>query len=108
MTFAVKRLDFGLQTRMGNHLSRAESHTLFTNDAALEHAVIEEEGAQDASHDDDEHGAEDEEEILVKVKLVLGVDDGSLLCAGVRPHNRMIFHFNSKNSSRSSLALDTV
>ena len=55
--------------------------------------MIEEEGAQNAGHDDDEYGAEDEKEILVKVNLVLGVDDGSLLSAGVCPHNRMIFHF---------------
>ena len=70
--------------------------------------MIEEEGAQNASHDDDEYGAEDEKEILVKVNLVLGVDDGSLLSAGVCPHNRMIFHFISNNSSRSSSALVTV
>ena len=104
----MTRFWFANKDGESNHLSRAESPTLFTNDATLEHAVIEEEGAQDAGHDDDEHGAEDEKEILVKVKLVLGVDDGSLLSAGVCPHNRMIFHFNSKNSSRSSLAFDSV
>ena len=104
----MTRFWFANKDGESNHLSRAESPTLFTYDATLKHAVVEEEGAQDAGHDDDEHGAEDEKEILVKVKLVLGVDDGSLLSAGVCPHNRMIFHFNSKNSSRSSLAFDSV
>ena len=78
-----------------DHLSGAAWHSLLANDAALHDAAIEEEGAEDTEHDDDEHGAEDEEEILVEVELVLSVDDGSILSAGVCPHDRMIFHFNS-------------
>ena len=91
-----------------DHLSWAARHALLTKNAALHDAAIEDEGAEDTEHDDDEHSAEDEEEILVKVELVLSVDDGSLLSAGVCPHDRMIFHFNSSKSTRSSSALDTI
>ena len=49
-------------------------------------AVIDEVGEEDAEHHHDEDRAEDQEEVLVHVELILSVDHRSLLVGEVVEH----------------------